>query len=275
MTHDTAPDFTAPEYSTPEAWSSGPDRVYEALSVAVVTEHRSVLRGRRVLDLGAGTGATSRAVSAVGGRPVAVDLSWSMLAHARAGRPPAVVADACAVPMIDDAVGAAVAAFVLSHVIDPVALLREIGRVTTSDGAVIAVSFAGTGMRSVVGEVVDELLRGRGWTPPAWFRYMKEELEPQVADPERLLAMASTAGLRDAAVTTLVVDTGIDAPDELVAWRLGSPGVASFVTAMSAGDRRDVHAEAVEALGPGRQPLVLDLRVLASRAATARRRVSA
>ena len=262
-------------YTTPQAWSSGPDRVYDALSMAVVSEHASALQGRWVLDLGAGTGATSRAVFAVGGRPVAVDTSWAMLAHDRVDRPPAVVADACAMPMTDDAVGAAVAAFVLSHVDEPVALLREVGRVTAPDGAVIAVSFAGTGTRSPVAEVVEELLRGRGWTPPPWFRHMKEELEPQVADPGLLLSIATASGLGDPVVTTLVVDTGIGAPDDLVAWRLGSPGVASFVAALSDRERQDVHAEAVEALGHERQPLVLDLRVLVSRAATARRRVSA
>jgi SAM-dependent methyltransferase len=262
-------------YETPEAWSSGPDRVYEALSMAVVAERSSALRGRRVLDLGAGTGATSRAVRAVGGRPVAVDASWEMLAHGRVDRPPAIVGDGCAVPLADGAVGATVAAFVLSHVEDPEGLLREVGRVTAPGGTVIVVSFAGTGTRATVGTVVEEVLRGRGWVPPAWFRHMKEELEPVVADPERLLTMASSSGLRTPVVTTHVVDTGIDDPDDLVDWRLGSPGVAWFVAAMPARERRDLHAEAVAALGPGRQPLVLDLRVLVSRAATARRSVSA
>ena len=123
---------------------------------------------------------------------------------------------------------------------------------------------------------MEELLRGRGWIPPAWFRHMKEELEPLVADPAASGSMALAAGLGSPAVTTLAVDTGIDTPDDLVAWRLGSPGVGVVrLRHARPAERRDVHAEAIEALGPGPQPLVLDLRVLVSRAATARRRASA
>ena len=254
-------------YLTPEAWASGPDRVYAALSKAVVTEHAAALKGRRVLDLGAGTGSTSRALLAVGSHPVALDMSWSMLAHRRARRPPAVVADATRLPMTDDAVGATVAAFVLSHSVDPVAILREVGRVTTPGGAVVAVSFAATGARSAAHGVVEAILRDRGWVAPSWFCRMKEELEPAVADPDRVLAMAAASGLEAPVVTIRTVDTEVDGPDELVAWRLGSPGVAPFVDALPAGERTALCAQAVAALGPQLQPLVLDLLVLSSRAA--------
>ena len=63
--------------------------------------------------------------------------------------------------------------------------------------------------------------------------------------------------------------TGIEAPDVLVDWPLGSAGVASFVAAVPAGERRTLHAEAVEVLGPG-QPLVLELLVLSNCAVAAR-----
>jgi SAM-dependent methyltransferase len=194
-----------------------------------------------------------------------------MLAHRRTHRPPAFVADASSLPMADDAVGAAVAAFVLSHVDDPAALLGEARRVTTPGGSVVAVSFAATGARSPVHGVVEEILRRRGWVAPTWFRRMKEELEPAVAEPDRMVALAAASGLDAPMVTIRTVDTGVDSPDELVAWRLGSPGVAPFVAALAAEERNALHAEAVAALGPRRQPLVLDLLVLSALAATARR----
>jgi SAM-dependent methyltransferase len=261
-------------YESPEVWASGRDPVYEALSAAVLAEQAERLDGRLVLDVGAGTGATSRALAALGSRPVAVDSSWPMLQHGRLSRAPAIVADACALPMGDDTVGATVAAFVLSHVVDPVSLLREAGRVTEPGGTVVALSFAAAA-RSAAQTIVEDLLGQRGWTPPPWFRRLKEELEPAVTDPQALASMALAAGLRAPTVTTHFVDTGIGAPDELVAWRLGSPGAASFVSELTSSERRRLHDEAVEALGPSRQPLVLELRVLSSCAAAVRRSASA
>jgi SAM-dependent methyltransferase len=265
-------------YANPEVWASGRDHVYEALSQAVLAEHAAELDGRGVLDLGAGTGATSRAVAKVGGRPLSIDSSWPMLQHDRLSRHPAIVGDACALPMGDDTVGATVAAFVLSHVLDPVALLREAGRVTVPGGIVVVVSFAVDRERTTAKATIEELLRDRGWTPPLWFRRLKEELEPVVTDPQALTSMALAAGLRAPVVATFVVDTGIGAPHELVDWRLGSPGVASFLAAMTDGERARLHTEAVEAieaLDPAPQPLMLELRVLSSRAAATRRSVSA
>jgi SAM-dependent methyltransferase len=262
-------------YTNPKAWSSGPDLVYGALSAAVVAEHGAALERRRVLDLGAGTGATSRALALAGAVPVALDASWPMVRHRRESRAPAIVADASALPLGDDAVGATVAAFVLSHVPDPVTLLREAGRVTAPGGIVLAVSFAATGARSAVHGVVEDALRLRGWTPPPWFRRVKEEFEPAVSDPHGVTSMALSAGLHSPAVSTRAVDTGIDAPDALVDWRLGSPGVASFVARLPAPERHAVRSEALHALGPSPQPLCLELLVLSSRAAAARPSASA
>ncbi len=261
-------------YSTPEAWSGGAEAVYELLSRAALAEHAADLSGKRVLDLGAGAGATSRAVAAVGGRPLALDASWPMLHHRRAWRPPALVADACALPLGDRTVGATVAMFVLSHVADPVALLREAGRVTATGGAVVVASFARTEPRPAVSVIVEELLLSRGWVAPPWFRVLKDEREPTVADPERLEFMAHSAGLRSPLVATRRIDTGIEDPADLVAWRLGSPGVASFVAAMATVEREKLRSDAVESLGPTPRPLVLDLRVLSGQATAARRSAS-
>jgi SAM-dependent methyltransferase len=198
-----------------------------------------------------------------------------MLHHRRRWRPPAIFADACDLPLGNDTVDATVAAFVLSHVVDPVALLREAGRVTKPGGVVVVVSFARTEARPAVAGVVDDLLSERGWVPPPWFRRLKDEQEPAVADPHRVEAMALLAGLGSPVITTACVDTGIADPNDLVAWRLGSAGCASFVATMDAASRESLRSAAIEALGPSPQPLVVDLRVLSSRAAANRRSSSA
>jgi SAM-dependent methyltransferase len=262
-------------YSTPDAWWAGPERVYQVLSRAALADHASDLSDRLVLDLGAGVGATSTAVGEAGGRVIALDSSSPMLHHLRQWRPPAIVADACVLPLADQTMDATVAAFVVSHVADPLALMSEAGRVTKPDGLVVVVSFARSEPRPAVAVIVDDLVRARGWVAPPWFRRLKDEREPAVADPERLESMALAAGLRSPVVATLRVDTLIDDPDDLVSWRLGSPGIAAFVDGLSAMERQRLRAEAVDRLGPSPQPLVFDLRVLSSRADATRRSVPA
>jgi ubiquinone/menaquinone biosynthesis C-methylase UbiE len=261
-------------YGADQVWGAGPERVYDALSAGALAGHRSVLQGRLVLDVGAGTGCTSRALASLGARPLALDASWPMLRRRRAAQLPAVTSDAVALAVGDAVVGATVAAFVLSHVDDHVRLLREAGRVTAGGGAVVAISFDDTGTRAEAQEVVDDVLRDWGWTPPGWYRHLKEVLEPAAADPVRLLATADAAGLEEARTEMLSVDTMITAPHQQVDWRLGAPGAAAFVAAMPAAQREALRAAAVTALGPSPAPLVFGLRVLSSRAAATRRRVS-
>ena len=45
------------------AWDAGPSRLYDALARAVVSAHPGDVAGLRVLDIGAGTGAVSRALA--------------------------------------------------------------------------------------------------------------------------------------------------------------------------------------------------------------------
>src|SRR5205807_948601 len=129
-------------YESPQAWSTGADPAYEALSQAIVAASPVSLLGRSVLDLGAGTGATSRALEAARSRPLALDASAAMLAHRRAIRPPAVLGDMTTLPLATASVGGAIAAFSLSHVEDPSAVLAEARRVTAAGGPVIVGVFA-------------------------------------------------------------------------------------------------------------------------------------
>jgi ubiquinone/menaquinone biosynthesis C-methylase UbiE len=169
-------------YESPEAWATSVDPAYEALSRAIVTTAPVPLDGRSVLDLGAGTGATSRALEAAGSRPVALDLSAAMLSHGRASRPPAVVGDMAMLPLSAASVGGAISAFSLSHVEDPGAVLAVARRITMAGGPVMVGVFAAAGTRHPAKEAVECAAARWGWTPPDWYVHLKADLESRVTD---------------------------------------------------------------------------------------------
>lgn len=70
------------------SWAAGPERVYGRFADALVGASPFDLAGRRVLDLGAGTGVASRALLASGAEPVGVDIPWHMLRQRDDERPP-------------------------------------------------------------------------------------------------------------------------------------------------------------------------------------------
>ena len=68
------------------AWAAGPERVYAPLARALVLAAPVPVTGRRVLDLGAGTGVAGRAALAAGAdRVVSADLAVAMLRLHRPG----------------------------------------------------------------------------------------------------------------------------------------------------------------------------------------------
>jgi SAM-dependent methyltransferase len=213
------------------------------------------LTGRTVADLGAGTGATSRAIAEAGGRPVAIDSSLAMLAHRRRARSPAIVADLLALPLADASVGAAVGAFSFSHLEVPGVALAEAVRVTAPGGPVLVGTFGTTGARHEAKNVLDELARDRGWAPPDWYLRLKEELESRVARADKIEALAGTAGLGSAEVREMVVDTGLDTPEALVAWRAAGPAMAPWLSGLDADERAGVLAAAVAEMGERSEPL--------------------
>src|SRR6188472_1203763 len=123
------------------AWADDAELVYGPLADALLA-CAPELTGQLVMDVGAGTGAVSHRLVAAGARAVAVDASWSMLAHQASSRPPAVVGDISRLPLVDDAVDGAAAAFVLNHLADPVAALVEMRRVVRPGGFIVASVFS-------------------------------------------------------------------------------------------------------------------------------------
>lgn len=242
-------------------WERGPARIYDRLAAVLVGLSPVALDGRRVLDVGAGTGAASKAALAAGAAGVvAVDAAHGMLAHDAAARPPGVVGDILALPFGAAAFGAAVAAFSLNHVHSPADGLREMARVTEAGGVVLAATYAEDDDHPVK-EAVAAALADRGWVPEPWYRSMAATLAPLLATPERFAAAAGEAGLAADVRARRVPFDHLGTMD-LIAWRLGLSQHAPFVATLSEAQRRDVVADALSRLGDAPVPLVRSILVL-------------
>lgn len=254
-----APAVTAPAsaaYSaTGGAWQQGPARIYDRLAEIVVGCSPVPVAGARALDLGAGTGAASRALLAAGaGAVVAADAAMGMLAHDAANRPPAVVADALALPFLGGAFDVAVAAFALNHLPDPAAGLREAARVTRRRGAVVASAYAADDVHPVKA-AVEQTLAAHGWTIEPWYEAVRTVAAPKLATVDAARAAVTAAGL-DAEVTAVRVPFPELGAPELVAWRLGLAQHAPFLAALgSDAERAAIADEAAARLGAAWPPL--------------------
>jgi SAM-dependent methyltransferase len=238
-------------------WASGPEPVYAQLARALIAAAPVPPAGRRVLDLGAGTGTAGRAALAAGARlVVSADLAVGMLRRGGAALHP-VAADAAALPFRDGSFDLVVAAFCLGHLSSVTAGLREARRV---GGAIAASAFA-PGWDHPAKAAVDETLRQFGYRPPAWYLTFKRETEPQAADPALLAGHAAAAGFRRVRLRTAAVPTGLSAPAQLAAWRLGMAHVAPFVGSLDAA-RRAALRRAAERATAGTGPLVVSMLIL-------------
>jgi SAM-dependent methyltransferase len=160
-----------------------------------------VRRGDRVLDVGCGPGVLTGPLVARCGQDhvAAVDPSSSFVAATRALFPQADVREATAesLPFDDDAFDAALAQLVVHFMSDPVAGLREMGRVTRPGGLVAA-------------NVWDF---GNGTAPLSLFWRAAGELDPTApGEADRagthegqLARLAESAGLSDVRSTSLTV----------------------------------------------------------------------
>jgi ubiquinone/menaquinone biosynthesis C-methylase UbiE len=244
------------------AWRRGPDRVYGHLAPLLVDACPGGVAGRTVLDLGAGTGAASRALRDAGaGTIVAVDVALGMVAHGAAVRPPGAVGDALALPFADRACGAVVAAFSLNHLPDPVAGLREAGRVLAPGGGLVASAYAVDDDHPVKGAVTAACV-ARGWVPPEWYADLQRRAFPQLATVERARAVARRAGLSRAQVDHWRVPVPDLTARDLVEWRFGMAPLAPFVAGLAEDERDALRADALDRLGAEPAPLVRSLIVL-------------
>jgi SAM-dependent methyltransferase len=217
-----------------------------------------------VLDLGAGTGAVSAQLHAVGARPLALDASRLMLttARRRSASLPAVVADATRLPFLDHCFDAALAGFVLNHVPEPWRVLAEAARVTRQRGVLMAMTFA-AGDEHPAKTAVESVAARWGWEPPLWYQEQRG-WAALTGTAAGLQAQAKKAGLEAANVDLIDVSAGLRSAVELANWRLGMAHMAEFTMALPRTQRQRLVAEAAEAVGPQAQPLRREVLVLSS-----------
>lgn len=151
--------------------------------------------GSVVADVAAGTGDLCRELEHHGMRPVGIDLSWGMLAHARTDSP-LVQADALRLPVADGAFDGVTSGFALRNFADLGAFFDECARVVRPGGRVVLLDVA---------EPVNPVLRrGHAWyfgkvvpriggllSDPAAYRYLPQSvayLPPPAAMLDRLRA---------------------------------------------------------------------------------------
>jgi SAM-dependent methyltransferase len=242
--------------AVPGSWAAGPRPVYAALATALAGQAGPLLRGARVLDLGAGTGAAGRAALAAGAAAVvAADVATGPLRQCGPRLWP-VAGDAAALPFRNDSFGLVMAAFSLTHVSRPDAVLAETRRV----GRAIAASTFAPGWTHPAKGAVDAVLVRFGYRPPSWYLTVKQDTEPRFGDPRVVRRLALAAGYRTCESSALAVQTGLSAPAQLAAWRLGLAHVAPFVAGLPAGRRDELRRAAEAAIGCS-EPLVVEMLV--------------
>ena len=119
---------------TNDILSLGQDRRWRRQFLRVVQP----TAGERVLDLAAGTGTSSVPFQQAGAYVVPTDFSLGMLRVGKANRPelPFTAGDGTKLPYADDTFDAVTISFGLRNIVDPVAGLREMLRVTSPDAYV-------------------------------------------------------------------------------------------------------------------------------------------
>jgi demethylmenaquinone methyltransferase/2-methoxy-6-polyprenyl-1,4-benzoquinol methylase len=125
---------------TNDVLSLGQDRLWRRAVVRAV----DALPGERVLDLAAGTATSTEPFADSGARAVACDFSLGMLRVARRRRPElsVVAGDATRLPFADGTFDAVTISFGLRNVVDHVAGLAEMLRVTRPGGRLVVCEFS-------------------------------------------------------------------------------------------------------------------------------------
>jgi demethylmenaquinone methyltransferase/2-methoxy-6-polyprenyl-1,4-benzoquinol methylase len=134
-------DAVAKRYDvTNDVLSMGQDRRWRKQVLAAVDAQP----GDRVLDLAAGTGTSSLPFAEAGAQVIPCDFSVGMLQVGKKARPqlPFVAGDGTKLPFADDTFDAVTISFGLRNIVDPVAGLREMRRVTRPGGRLVVCEFS-------------------------------------------------------------------------------------------------------------------------------------
>jgi SAM-dependent methyltransferase len=247
-------------FGDPDAYDRFMGR-YSALLAPRFADFAGVVAGQRLLDVGCGTGMlTSELVRRFGPEAVtAVDPTEGFVVALRARQPGVRTEQAAAeeLPFEDDTFDAALAQLVVHFMVDPVAGLREMARVTRRGGVVAA--------------CVWDFACGR--SPLSVFWAAARELDPDVDDesgraggrPEHLAELMRAAGLD--AVEEGVLSVEAEHPtfeDWWEPYTLGAGPAGAYTAGLDA-DRRARLRELCRERLPA-APFVLESRAWAARA---------
>lgn len=214
--------------------------------------------GQAALDVACGTGVVARAVAdrlAGDGRVVGLDLNPSMLAVASRGRPDLEwrQGDAADLPFAAETFDVVTCQAALMFFPSPVAALREMARVTRTDGTVVVLvpgRFESSPAYVRLAEVCAGYAPGAGDLFRAYFSH---------GDLEALTGLFAAAGLRVEATRTDLRDVVFDSIEEFVATEVGATPLAGQVDPDSYGrllaDACSALAEWVAADGRSRVPI--------------------
>ncbi|GAA1105297.1 demethylmenaquinone methyltransferase [Nesterenkonia jeotgali] len=161
----------------------------------------AVRPGERVLDLAAGTGSSTEPFHDAGAEAVACDFSLGMLQVGKRRRPDMsfIAGDAMNLPFADDTFDAVTISFGLRNIVDPLAGLREMLRVTRPGGRLAVMEFSDP-TNKVFNTVYNEYLM-RALPPtaravssnPEAYVYLAESIRAW-PDQDHLAAEISAAG---------------------------------------------------------------------------------
>jgi demethylmenaquinone methyltransferase/2-methoxy-6-polyprenyl-1,4-benzoquinol methylase len=173
--------------------------------------------GELVLDLAAGTGTSSQPFADRGATVVPCDFSLGMLTVGKQARPalPFTAGDGTQLPFADETFDAVTISFGLRNIVDPVAGLREMRRVTRPGGRLVVCEFSHPTYRPLRTAYLEYLMKAL----PAIARAVSSSPDAYVYLAESIRAWPDQQGLAD-----LVADAGWQAP----AWRNLSGGIVAL-----------------------------------------------
>lgn len=236
-------DLVAAYDATGAVWQDGPGRIYDRLAALVVERAPALDDASLVLDLGAGTGAASRAIMRTGAQVVALDASFGMLVNGCRDTV-ACLGDANALPFADGVFTAVVAAFSLNHLATPAVAMREAARITCDRGGLVVSAYSSDDDHPAK-RTVDDAARSAGWTEPSWYGELRSDAM-QLSTVDRAVEVARRAGLVSVSAEVVRVAFPDLTPHDLVAWRLGMAHLAPFVNTLDPHRRSLLWGDALE-----------------------------